>query len=208
MSEWLLPLQKLVNDALQYDLAARQKVSALAGKTLVLVVTEPSFSLSLTIESDGFIFIQPGKQEPLDALVAGKATDLFAVLRAEDRTAAMMAHQINIEGDTRTFFAIQEVLSHLDIDLEMALADKMGDIAAHVVADGLRLFGSIAKNQFESFSRTSRNFLREESNWLVPSSLWQEHQRKVQSVRNDVDRVGAKIKRIEQLLASKMAEKD
>jgi len=207
MSEWLLPLQFLVNDALKYDLTAADKLSALAGKTLELSIVEPSLTISITIESDGFVLIQQGGLEQFDAQVSGKARDLFAVLQAEDRTAAMMEHQINIQGDTRTFFAIQEVMSHLDIDWEMALADKIGDLPAHFVADALKAAGKFAKNQFKSASRTSRNFLREESNWLVPDSLWDAHRKAIQTTRHDADRINAKIKQLGQRIAAKEAEK-
>jgi ubiquinone biosynthesis protein UbiJ len=207
MSSVLLPLQKLVNDALNYDLLAQQKLKKLAAKTLVLQVSEPTLTLSLTIESDGFVFVESQKPEQYDALVAGKASDLFAVMRAEDRTAAMMEHAITIEGDTRTFFAVQEVMSHLDVDWEMALADKVGDLAAHVIADGVRFFASVAKNHFESFSRTSRNFLREESGWLVPDSLWTEHRQLVTKARQDTERLAMKIQRFEQRLNRQGEEK-
>jgi ubiquinone biosynthesis protein UbiJ len=208
MSEWLWPLQKLVNDALRYDLTASEKLTALTGKTLVLNVSEPNMAISLTVEHDGFVFLQSGVIEPFDAQVSGKATDLFAVLRSEDRTAAMMAHEINIQGDTRTFFAIQEVMSHLDVDWEMALADKMGDLAAHVVADGVRFFGQMAKNHFDSFQRTSRNFFREESGLFVQDSLWQSHTQNISRVKQDVERVAAKLKKLEQQLNARDAERD
>lgn len=196
MSEWLWPLQKLINDGLEYDLPSKQKVAKLAGKTLVLETKEPNLSISVTIESDGFVFLQPEKVVPFDALVAGKTSDLFAVMRAEDRTAAMMAHQISIEGDTRTFFTIQEIMAHLDIDWEMALGDKIGDTAAHFVADGIKLFGSLLKNQITSFERTSRNYFREESQLFVQANLWQPHKDAVQQLRMDTDRLAAKIRKL------------
>lgn len=206
MSEWLWPVQKLVNDALTYDPIAQQKMVALAGKSLVLVVTEPKVAISVSIEANGFVFFQNGQIEAYDARVAGTAADLLAVLGATDRTAAMMAHQINIEGDTRTFFAIQDILAHLDIDWEMAIGDKIGDLAAHVVADGLRFLGGMARQHFASASRTSRNYWREESGLLVPSDLWQRHQSQVQTARNDVERVAAKISRLAQRLAAATAD--
>ncbi|MBU2864366.1 SCP2 sterol-binding domain-containing protein [Reinekea forsetii] len=196
MSEWLWPLQKLINDGLEYDLASKEKVKNLAGKTLVLETKEPNLSISVSIESDGFVFLQPEKVVPFDALVAGKASDLFAVMRAEDRTAAMMAHQISIEGDTRTFFTLQEIMSHLDLDWEMAIGDKIGDTAAHFVADGLKLFGSMLKNQVTSFERTSRNYFREESQLFVQSDLWRPHKDAVQQLRMDADRMAAKIRKL------------
>ncbi|WP_320827656.1 SCP2 domain-containing protein [Reinekea sp.] len=202
MSAWLWPVQKLVNDALAYDPVAQQKIIGLAGKTLLLVLTEPPLAISLSIEANGLVLLHHGQIDTYDARVAGTALDLLAVLRATDRTAAMMAHEINIEGDTRTFFAIQDVLSHLDIDWEMAIGDKIGDLAAHVVADGLRFFGGMAREHFASASRTSRNYWREESGLLVPSDLWQTHQSQVQAARNDVERMAAKINRFAERLAS------
>jgi len=61
MSEWLWPLQKLINDGLEYDLASKDKVGQLAGKTLVLETREPSIAISVTIEFDGFVFLESGK---------------------------------------------------------------------------------------------------------------------------------------------------
>ncbi|EAR11404.1 ubiquinone biosynthesis accessory factor UbiJ [Reinekea blandensis] len=197
MTGWLLPLQTLINDGLNYDPQAREKIVALAGKTLVLQVTEPSVSFSVSIEADGFVFCESGTREPFDARVSGRAADLFAVLRAEDRTAAMMAHSISIEGDTRTFFAIQAVMSHLDIDWEMAIGDRIGDLAAHVISDGLRFFSRVARNQFNSAARTGRNFLREESGWLVPQSLWQDHVQELTRVRQDTERLQARLNRLQ-----------
>jgi ubiquinone biosynthesis protein UbiJ len=203
MSEWLWPLQRLINESLEYDLASKSKITELAGKTIVLEVSEPSIVISVTIESDGFVFLQTGKVEPFDAYVAGKSSDLFAVMKAEDRTAAMMAHHITIEGDTRTFFTIQEIMSQLDIDWEMAIGDKIGDTAAHVVADGIKLFGSILKNQVTSIERTSRNFFREESQLFVATSLWQPHKDAVQTLRMDADRLAAKIQKLSNSLPTK-----
>lgn len=203
MSAWLLPLQKLINDGLRYDPVAQQKITALAGRTLVLEVTEPPVAFSVSIEADGFVFCEAGVAEAYDARVSGRASDLFAVLRAEDRTAAMMAHSITIEGDTRTFFAIQDVLSHLDIDWEMAIGDRIGDLAAHVVADGLRLFTQVARNQLTSLARSSRNFMREESGWLVPQSYWEDHVQSVSRLRQDSDRLQARLKRLKAQLAER-----
>lgn len=203
MSEWLWPLQKLVNEALQYDPGATQKLASLAGKTIVLKVTSPDLSVSLCIENEGFVLLVAEEIQPFHARITGKASDLFAVLRAEDRTAAMMAHHIQIEGDTATFFTLQSVMSHLDIDWEMALGDRIGDMAAHVVADGVRFLGSMAQHQARSFDRTARNFLREESGWWVPTSLWADHKRSVQTLRLDADRLQAKILLLQQKLSKR-----
>lgn len=201
MSLLNLPLQTLVNRALEYDPVARRKLAGLTGKSLVLDMTEPSLTLVLEIDAakgreDARVIVGFTRPADYSARVSGRAADLVAVLQASDRTQAMMAHQIDIHGDTRTFFTIQEILSGLDIDWEMALGDQFGDLPAHLLADGLRFLGGMAKAHGRSLDRTARNFLREESGWLVPTSLWREHARKVHDVRLDTDRLGARIERL------------
>jgi ubiquinone biosynthesis protein UbiJ len=205
MSLWLWPLQRLINDALHYDAQAQRRLAKLAGHSIVLAMREPNLTLTLFIDQgtepdtaqvtlSTEIPVQP------DARVSGKARDLFSVLRADDRAQAMMVHQIDIQGDTRTFFTLQEVMSTLDIDWEMALGDRMGDLPAHALADGLRFFGGMARTQGRSLNRTVSNFLREESDWLVPNSLWHEHAQSVHQTRLGVDRLGARIARLRQQL--------
>lgn len=205
MSLWLWPLQRLINDALRYDPRAQRRLARLAGHSIVLAMREPDITLVLFIDTGtepdtAQITLATDAPANADARVSGKARDLFSVLRAEDRAQAMMVHQIDIQGDTRTFFTLQEVMSTLDIDWEMALGDRLGDLPAHALADGLRFFGGMAKAQGRSFDRTVRNFLREESQWLVPSSLWREHAQAVHQTRLGADRLGARIARLRQHL--------
>lgn len=203
MSLLALPLQTLINQALDYDPAARRRLTALAGKTLVLEMREPSLTVALTIEGDDQavqVLVGFDRPDEVHARVSGRASDLIAVLRAQDRTQAMMAHHIDIQGDTRTFFTLQDVLADLDIDWEMALGDRFGDLPAHLMADGLRLFSRMAQTQGRSIDRTLRNFLREESGWLVPSSLWRHHTEQVHATRLATDRLAARVDRLKQRL--------
>lgn len=213
MSLRVWPLQRLVNQALQYDPLARQRLATLDGKRLVLAMREPSLTLSLIIEApEGAdstqVLISLEDMEACDARVSGRASDLLAVLQASDRTAAMMAHQIDIQGDTRTFFSLQEVLAGLDIDWEMALADRLGDLPAHWLADGLRLVGQMARNHGESLQRTVRNYGREESGLFVPTSLWRQHSESVYQTRLAADRLQARVQRLQQRLEQQNTEGD
>lgn len=202
-----LPLQRLINDALQYDPSARQRLTELAGQSLVLEMREPALTLALAIEKDAqetnvqrsTAHIEVAFSEPVDAAnarVSGRATDLLAVLRASDRTQAMMSHQIDIQGDTRTFFTLQSILADLDIDWELALGDRLGDLPAHWLAEGLRSVAAWARVQGESTERTVQNYLREESDVLVPSSIWQAHSEQIHNTRLATDRLMARLERL------------
>ena len=213
MSLRIWPLQRLVNQALQYDPVARQRLAVLDGKRLVLAMREPSLTLSLVIEAPAGadstqVLISLDDMDECDARVSGRASDLLAVLQASDRTAAMMAHQIDIQGDTRTFFSLQEVLSGLDVDWEMALADRLGDLPAHWLADGLRLAGQMARNHGESLQRTLRNYGREESGLFVPASLWRHHTESVYQLRLAADRLQARVQRLQQRMTERHDAED
>ncbi|GGX47317.1 ubiquinone biosynthesis accessory factor UbiJ [Saccharospirillum salsuginis] len=211
MSLLALPLQTVINRALEYDPVARRRLTTLVGKTLMLETSEPSLTLALTIDGDEHqarVLVDFSRPDEVHARVSGRASDLFAVLRAQDRTQAMMAHHIDIQGDTRTFFTLQDILSDLDIDWEMALGDRLGDLPAHLLADGLRFFGGMARAQTRSVDRTLRNYLREESGWLVPASLWRHHAEQVHATRLATDRLAARVARLKQRLERRPDEGD
>ncbi|PTY37517.1 hypothetical protein BGP77_13525 [Saccharospirillum sp. MSK14-1] len=210
MSLLALPLQRLINDALHYDPNAGRRLADLAGQSLVLEMREPALKIALSIEADGaedttetqtaHIDVAFTEPELVNARVSGRATDLLAVLRSTDRTQAMMAHQIDIQGDTRTFFTLQSILAELEIDWEMALGDRLGDLPAHWLAEGLRSFAGWARVQGESTERTLNNYLREESDALVPNSLWQAHSEQVHNTRLAADRLAARLERLSKRL--------
>lgn len=194
MSEWLLPLQKMINEALSYDAVAQAKLEQLGECSLVLALQEPNLSLSIVIERDGFVMIEPTAVEPFNAKVSGKAKDLIAVLKSNDRTEAMMSHPINIEGDTRTFFSIQDVLAHLDVDWEMALGDKLGDLPAHLIADGVRFAASVAKNQWSSLQRTKAHMAQEGIELSVPEQIQTQVLDTAKRAKDDIEQLAVKLK--------------
>jgi len=210
MSLLALPLQRLINEALQYDPSARRRLVDLAGQRLVLEMREPALKVALAIEADAeasnaeaqtaHIEVAFTEPESVNARVSGRATDLFEVLRSTDRTQAMMAHQIDIQGDTRTFFTLQSILAELDIDWELALGDRLGDLPAHWLAEGLRSFAGWARVQGQSAERTLSNYLREESDALVPNTLWQAHSEAVHNTRLAADRLAARLERLSKRL--------
>ena len=194
MSEWLLPLQKIINEALSYDSQAQAKLTQLGECNLVLALQEPSLSVSILIERDGFVMIEPTAVEPFNAKVSGKAKDLLAVLKASDRTEAMINHPINIEGDTRTFFGIQDVLANLDVDWEMALGDKLGDLPAHLIADGARFMASVAKNQWASLQRTKAHMAQEGIDIPAPEQIQSFVVSTAQRAKGDIEQLADKVK--------------
>lgn len=207
MSEVLLLGQLMLNRAFAYDPAGQQSLAGLAGKTIVLVVKEPSLLLALSVEQNGSVTLSLDEPSHSDARVEGTATDLLAVLRAKDRTAAMMAHEIKIQGDTRTFFTLQAVMSSLDIDWEMFLGDQIGDLPAHWIADGLRWFAKSLRHQLRSANRTATNFVREENDWLVKRPQWQNHLAQVQHAVQGLDRLNAKVQRVKRQLAARSEDR-
>ena len=203
MSLWLRPAQLLVNQTLEYDPSAQRKLADLSGRTLMVKVTEPSVTVVVTIESGGFVLLSDVPVEQADAQIGGTAKALMAVMGAKDRTAAMMENQITIQGDTRTFFALQSILAELDIDWEMALADRLGDVPAHFLADGLKFAVGMAKQQWFSFKQTQRNYWREEADVLVPSSLWAPHRKALREAQLQTDRLSARLAALEAKFAAR-----
>ena len=164
MSEWLWPVQKLVNDALEYDLNASEKLQALAGKTLVLEVSEPSAAISVTVESNGFIFLQTGSVSPCDAQVAGKAKDLFNLFFYVDD---VIESEANLEAlTTPTFFApnVSMFNQRLGKGDDAVMLSTVGSYGNHAHANGIsiELFANnyvLGPGRFNKYSTDKAGYL-------------------------------------------------
>ena len=95
---------------------------------------------------------------------------------------------------------LNQIFAGLDIDWEAALAELIGDVPAHIVADSIRKSSSMRADAMQRAQSAVVEVSQEELR-LTPSQT--EYQQFVQSVRHlstDVDRLVARANRIRAIL--------
>ena len=187
-------LERVANRALYYAPLTRMQLHKLEGRSLGIELQRPHFPLLVSVTRKGLMF-QSHWEGGADVTLRGPAVALLRQLRNEDNTpGSLMRHGIELEGDQALAQQFVKVLKDLDIDLESALGDLIGDLAAHQVVEvarsGLGWLGRAGK----SLLQQSRHLLAEERKVVVNTRQFDGFRSKVEQLREDTDRLEARLR--------------
>ena len=164
----LASAQTMVNKALAYDPATLNKVQGLGGKVLALHFQQPDFSIFVRFENG--IQLLSRYEYDADAALTGPLTAFINLARHEDKHAALMQSDIQIQGSSQLALSLADVASQLDIDFEAMIAEITGPVAAHIIGKNLRSIGGWFKKAGEKLKQDSVEMC--EMNFsLLPISL-------------------------------------
>jgi len=192
----MLLLETVINRYLALDPEALHKMAAFRGRVIKLEITGINRSLYM-LPDDGRISVRLDMEgvEP-DTVLRGTPASLFRMGLASDVTNMLLRGEVEITGDTRLGHQFKNVFNRMDIDWSEPLAQVFGDaIAYQLVQTGKKLFGW-AEQGADSVTRSVGEYLQEESRDVVSDTEINIFCRDVDALRDDVDRLEARIKRL------------
>ena len=129
-------IAKVLNRALGYDPQTPQKLSTVAGKSLLIESTSPRFTVSLLF-TDSQVIIMPSDECSAAAMLSGTAPALTRLLLAGDIEAAAKC-QVDVHDEDQLIPSLLNLSREVNIDWEALLAERTGDVAAHLLGETLR----------------------------------------------------------------------
>lgn len=185
-----------INHLLRGASWAREALGPHIGKTARFEV--PPLSLSLTVLSG--TEVAPAAPGAEIAVTLRLTPGLLLRFAARDESAW---REVEVDGDTDFAIAINQLARQLRWDIEEDLSHVFGDIGAHrLVATG-RSFRRWGEQTAWHAGRSMAEFWTEEDPLVANASELAEFNRSVDTLRDDVARLG---KRIEALLIRKSAK--
>jgi ubiquinone biosynthesis protein UbiJ len=189
----------LLNRGLPRSLRARQLCAELAGRSLALEVR--GFG-KLRLQSNGVnLVVTSSDPAEADAELAVGPFGLLA-LAGEGAPAAVQRGDAAISGDGEIAGRFRELLALLKPDPEEELALVLGDVPAHQLARLARLAAAWSGRAADSAWRNTADYLAHERADLVPRHEGEQFLRGVDALREDIDRLSARI----ELLAQRRAQ--
>ncbi len=184
-------LGNLLNRGLPRSVRARQLTAELAGRSLALEVR--GFG-SLRLESNGstIAVTKGGDQAQADAALAVGPLSLFA-LAGEGAQAAVQRGDAAMSGDPEIAARFRELLTLLKPDPEEELALVLGDVVAHRLGRLAALTAALGSRAADTAWRSTADYLAHERADLVPRHEGEQFLRGVEALREDLDRLAARI---------------
>lgn len=191
----LRPLQAALNRNIGTSTPAREQARELQGKRVVIHSPDTGLSVSFEFKEE---LVQLGTQGPdeADCVIKGSPLSLLRLAGAAPET-VFREGAAEIEGDGLVGQSFQKFLNFARPDLEEELSRIVGDVAAHQLIRGFRGFKEWGRRSSEAMARSTAEYLQEESRDLPSSAEAQHFMAEVDTLREEADRVEARIARLE-----------
>ena len=189
-------LGRLIDAALELDPETRHALAGLSGTLVDLDVTGAGV-LRLHIDAER---VRVGwREEGVDADVTIRGTPLSLLRFAftDDRERLVLSEEVRLHGDIALATRLQRIVARMDIDIEEALAQRIGDLPAHEIARGARGLGGWLRAAGAALLADVSEYVRYEAAATPVADEVEGFSQAVDAVRDDVERLEARIERLE-----------
>ncbi len=203
----VLGIELALNRYLAADPEIAARLSKIDGRLIVLQLTDLELVLLLRINQDRLQVIANHADvlaEP-DTVISGTALAMAAmsVSTSSENTVSsgLFSGEIQIRGDIDTGQQFQDVLGDIQIDwaglLQARSSGSMSDVAIQAAGDGLASVQRWMKNSGKTLQEDVVEYCQEEISVTPHPYEWQAFSESVNQIRNDVDRLDARLRRLQ-----------
>ena len=189
------PIASVLNKNIRATTPARDLCRKLAGTVVAVRVRDTALAAWFVVHRD-HLEIATDTDGDADILISGSLVTL-ASLAGVPGASEIRSGSLEFSGDPRRAEEFQQLLAYAKPDLEEELSGIVGDIAAHrigEVARGVRRWGQEARS---TMGANIREYLQEESRDVPSRYEVERFTSSVNTLRDDVDRLEARIKRLQ-----------
>lgn len=197
-----LSVEKAIEAVLKLDPDTRRRLQSIDGRVIRFIINRPAVSLSLSF-SAGHVFVLDNDEardcNTADTTISGNLTSLLSLMKGND---AVYEGDVKIEGDIGLSQHLKDIIERLDPDWQDALSPFIGDSLTHRLDVIQSRFSQWIKRSRTAAGQNTSDYLQEEIQVLVPDCEMAHFYEEVDELRAAVDRVEAKISRLESNKAS------
>lgn len=193
-------IEGIINKALFLDPKTVKRLKSLDQKHVKIVFKELNmiFPLELSFDTQG-VHISTPSSKKFDVTIEGPSMAYLTLALTKDVHKARKSG-LTFSGDDDVSKKIQELFMDLDIDWEEIVSKVTGDAIANKMGSFFKDFKKINQDIFSNFKDNFRDYIQEERR-LLPSLLEVEYFYKdIEILRDDVERVSARIDLLENLM--------
>ena len=191
----LRPIAEVLNRNIAETTPARELATQLDGKTVAIRVRDTALAMYFVFDQDIVTLATEFDADP-DVVITGSLVTL-ARMAGGAGAQAIRDGDIDLTGDAATAQRFQTLLDHAKPDVEEELSRVIGDVAAHQLAEFARGVGNWARGARSTMGDNIREYLQEERRDLPTRYEVEQFSQRVGELRDDVERIAARLKRLE-----------
>ncbi|HSW93717.1 MAG TPA: SCP2 sterol-binding domain-containing protein [Gammaproteobacteria bacterium] len=192
-------LEKAINRYLLLDPESAKRIMQLDGKVVTLVLSGVPLTVQLLF-IHGTIQLKWNDFLTADLTIRGTPLNLLHAGFLRNQRHAFFQDDIVLLGNIDLAQPVLAIFDDLDVDWEDIVSKWTGDVPAYQAGRLLRDVGKMAKRIGKTFSYNVNEYLHEEINLFPSKEAIDIFFHDVDDLRMDVDRLMARIKRLEEVL--------
>ena len=201
-------LELASNNALQHDQSSLERLKKLQGKTMILEIRPIEIKpfdqlgvqrLLVSPQPHGLEFSNK-IEEQADVTLTATVSALIKIGRDGMDDAELKPGELEINGDPIIGQRFARVLAELDVDWEGLLAEHIGETPAVMVSSGFTKAKQFAQQSKSSIKTRFSQWLKDDLQLLADKSDVEPFLDQVDSLRADVDRMAARLNRLQKAL--------
>ena len=196
-------LDRAVARAISDSPRATELIKRLQGRRLAITVSGTPWTTIIESTGRALKALRPGDaaDAPADATIVGAPLSLLA-LAGGDAQAVIQRGDVQISGNAEIAQQFRELGALLKPDIEAGLARFLGGSGAHLAMRGMRAAAGWTRDAAWTSVRNLAEYLSHESRDLVSRPEAEHFLRGVDTVREQLDRIEARLQLMEQRSAT------
>ncbi len=192
----LLALQKALNHALTLDDSMPEKIKALHGKILEVVITPLNVHFFIRFENTELQLLATCTEHP-DTIIHSNPLGLIRLsLLPASKVRSLFNDKIRLSGDIELGQRVKKLFDELDIDWEGHLAHFTGDVVAHQIGSIFRHGLAFKQRLSSSMRHNVTEYLQEELRVFPPREEIEDFYRDVDDVSLRAERLAAHVNQL------------
>jgi ubiquinone biosynthesis protein UbiJ len=193
----LRPIANLLNRNIVATTPARELCEQLSGTIVAIRVRDTALAMYFTI-GDGAVELSADSDSDPDVVITGSLLTLARIAGTAGEQ-AIRDGSLELTGDAETAQAFQTLLGFAAPDIEEELSGVIGDVAAHRLGETARGVRNWARAARSTMASNIREYVQEESRDVPSRYETERFSSRVDSLRDDVDRLEARLNRLNPL---------
>ena len=189
-------LGRLLDGALDLDPETRRALAGLSGKVVDLEIAGAG-TVRLRIDGERVRVEPRDETADADVTIRGAPLSLLRFVFAGDRETLILGEEVSLHGDIALATRLQQIAARMDVDVEEALARRVGDIPAHEFMRGIRGLGDWMRAAGAALLADMSEYLRYEAAVTPRREDVERFAHAVDDLRDDVERLDARVTRLE-----------
>jgi ubiquinone biosynthesis protein UbiJ len=189
-------LEAAINQYLKLDPSTSQRLAILEGQVIAVELRGLGLRFYLLPGPGGMQILSYYAGDP-DTWLIGTPLGLAQLASGSGGSGRLFSGDVEIRGDVSLGEQFREIMDDMQIDWEEILSHVVGDFAARKLGNAAHETAAWARSSAETLALNLTEYLHEEGRLLPYREQVEEFMSAVDTLRSDVDRLEARIRRLE-----------